>query len=100
MVKYVVRLTPIERAKLEESISKGRAAASVLLRARILLKADEGDDGPNWSDEKIREALDTSLSTIHRVRQEFVEAGYDGALYRKKPQGRQFRKLDGEQEAL
>nr|WP_130471739.1 IS630 family transposase [Candidatus Magnetaquicoccus inordinatus] len=99
MVKYVVRLTPTEREKLGELISKGRAAASVLLRARVLLKADEGDDGPGWSDEKIREALDTSLSTVHRVRQEFVETGYDGALYRKKPQGRQFRKLDGEQEA-
>ncbi len=85
MIKYVVRLTLIERERLEESISKGRAAASVLLHARILLKADEGDDGPGWSDEKIREALDTSLSTIHRVRQGFVETGYDGALYRKKP---------------
>lgn len=99
MVKNVVRLTPTEREKLGELISKSRAAASLLLRARVLLKADEGDDGLGWSDKKIREALDTSLSTVHRVRQEFVETGYDGALYRKKPQGRQFRKLDGEQEA-
>ena len=99
MVKFVVRLTSTEREKLTESITKGRESASVLLRARILLKADEGDDGPSWSDDKICEALDTSLSTVHRVRQLFVEEGYDEALYRKKPQGRQFRKLDGEQEA-
>ncbi len=44
-------------------------------------------------------ALDTSLSTAHRVRQAFVELGLEAALYRRKPTGRQYRKLDGGQEA-
>ena len=40
-----------------------------------------------------------SLSTVHRVRQAFVEEGLEAALYRKKPSNRQYRKLDGDQEA-
>jgi hypothetical protein len=33
------------------------------------------------------------------VRQAFVEEGLQAALHRKKPAGRQYRKLDGDQEA-
>jgi transposase len=44
-------------------------------------------------------ALDTSLSTIHRVRQKFVKTGMEAALYRHKPTGHHYRKLDGAQEA-
>ncbi len=62
-----------------------------------MLKADAASE--DWNDEAIVEALDVSLSTVHRVRQAFVEEGLDGALYRKKPTGRQYRKLDGDQEA-
>ena len=39
------------------------------------------------------------LSTIHRIRQAFVQEGLEEALYRKKPTGRQYRKLDGAEEA-
>ncbi len=48
---------------------------------------------------EIVRALDTSLSTVHRVRQELVESGLEAALYRCKPTGRQYRKLEGAQEA-
>jgi len=44
-------------------------------------------------------ALDTSLSTAHRARQDFVEQGLDAALSRRKPTGRQYRKPDGAQGA-
>jgi transposase len=64
-----------------------------------LLKADQGEAGPGWKDADIVAALDASLSTVHRVRQEFVEQGLDAALSRRKPTGRQYRKLDGAQEA-
>ena len=47
MAKYVVRLSAEERAQLTELISKGHRAASVLERARILLKADA--EGPHWT---------------------------------------------------
>jgi len=67
-------------------------------RARILLKADA--DGPDaWTDERIAEALDTTRMTVMRVRQQFAAEGLDATLHRKKPTGRQYRKLDGEQEA-
>lgn len=99
MVRYLVRLTKAERDTLEQLLTKGRHAATMLTRARILLKADPGEDGPRWSDGKIVEAFDTSLSTIHRVRQAFVESSLDAALSRKKPTGRQFHKLDGAQAA-
>ena len=37
--KYVVRLTAEERTQLEEVISKGKRPATMILKARILLKA-------------------------------------------------------------
>src|SRR6516162_5663073 len=98
-VQYVVRLEAEERQELLDLVAKGKRAASVLTRARILLKADAGAAGPDWKDDEITEALDTSLSTVHRVRQAFVEEGLEAALNRKKPTDRQYRKLDGDQEA-
>jgi transposase len=99
MAKYIVRLTAEERTQLTELISTGRRAASVLTRARILLKADASEGGPDWGDGEIAEAVETSLSSIHRVRQAFVEEGLAVALERQRPTGRQYRKLDGAQEA-
>jgi transposase len=98
-VKYVVRLEAEERQQLLDLVAKGKRAASVLTRARILLKADAGSEGPEWDDSAIAEALDASLSSVHRARQAFVDEGLESALYRKKPTGRQYRKLDGDQEA-
>lgn len=97
--RYVVRLTEIERQQLEELLTKGRHAATTVTRARILLKADASEAGPGWKDGEIVRALDTSPSTVHRVRQEFVEFGLKAALYRRKSKGHRPRTLDGVQEA-
>ena len=97
--KYIVRLTANERAELNDLIRTGKRAASVLIHARILLKADASADGPGWDDAQIAEAVECGASTVYRVRQAFVEAGLPAALLRKKPIGRQYRKLDGVQEA-
>ena len=99
MVKYVVRLGPEERAQLLTLVNTGRAAAAKLLHARILLKAAVEAGARHWTDAEMAEALDTSASTIHRVRQAWVEQGMEAALARKPPTGRQYRKLDGAQEA-
>ena len=99
MVKYVVRLSPEERAQLLTLVNTGRAAAAKLLHARILLKAAVEAGARHWTDAEMAEALDTSASTIHRVRQAWVEQGMEAALARKPPTGRQYRKLDGAQEA-
>ncbi|MGC1955543.1 MAG: helix-turn-helix domain-containing protein, partial [Gammaproteobacteria bacterium] len=93
--KYIVRLSAEERTQLDELIRTGKRAASVLIHARILLKADVGAGGPGWDDGRIAEALDCGASTVYRVRQAFVEQGLMAALLRKKPTGRQYRKLDG-----
>lgn len=95
--KYIVRLSEAERTELEKLISSGKGAARKINHARILLKTDA--DNANWTDEKIRDALDTSFSTIVRVRETFVEKGLEAALNRKRPRKTAERKLDGVQEA-
>jgi hypothetical protein len=99
MAKYMVRLTQEEHQQLLTLITTGRAAAAKLLHARILLNADVGEGRRCWTDAEIAAALDTSESTVHRVRQAFVEQGWEAALSRQRPTGRQYRKLDGAQEA-
>jgi transposase len=98
--KYLVTLTPDERDQLTRLLSAGKAAALVLTRARILLKADQAPDGPAWDDGRIAEALDVGRRTVERVRQRFVERGPDAALQRR-PQDRPSRPrtLDGAAEA-
>ena len=97
--KYIVRLTAEERIHLEVLIHTGTRAASTLIHARILLKADASPGGPSWDDGQIAEAVECGASTVYRVRQALVEEGLTAALFRKKPTGRQYRKLDGVQEA-
>jgi len=99
MLKYIVRLNSEAHAQLLALVNTGRAAAAKLLHARILLKADVGADSRCWTDAEIAEALDTSAATVHRVRQGFVEQGIEAALSRQRPTGRQYRTLDGAQEA-
>jgi len=43
-------LTAEERERLLAFISKGKASARALLKARILLKADAGAQGEGWTD--------------------------------------------------
>ena len=99
MVQDVVRFNPEEREQLRALVHTGLAAAVKLLHARMLLKTDIDASERHWTDAAIAEALDTSASTVHRVRQAWVAQGVDAALSRKPPTGRQYRKLDGTQEA-
>ena len=82
-----------------EAIAAGRHAAAAMVHARILLKADAGLGGPGWGDAAIADALECSAGTVARVRKRFAQAGLDAAVHRQKPTGRQYRKLDGKQEA-
>jgi transposase len=72
--KYRVDLTAEERQTLLDLIRSGKTAARQVMRARILLKADEG-----LSDEEVAEAVASSRATIERMRQRFVEESL-GAL--------------------
>jgi len=81
--KYVVRLGSEERDRLNELIRKGKRAAQLLTKARILLKADVSDAGEGWSDSRIAAALDTSIATIERTRRQLIEEGFEAVLARK-----------------
>jgi transposase len=98
--KYLVTLTADEREQLNVMITAGTASAKKLAHARVLLKADQGENGPAWVDEVIAEAVEVSTDTVARVRQRFVEQGLEAALVRKK-QDRPSRErvLDGSAEA-
>jgi transposase len=97
---YIVRLSMEEREQLNALIQKGKAPARQLLKARILLKADASEAGEGWSDQRIAEALDTSIDTIARTRQQLVEGGIDAALTRKhSPNSARKRIFDGAAEA-
>lgn len=98
-IKYVVRLTSDERKMLFELIKKGRANKEKLNRARILLKADCGEEGENWDDNKIAEALYVSQKTVFNTRQALVEEGLDKTLDRIPIQKKRKRIIQGEEEA-
>lgn len=100
MKKYIVKLSQEQRQQLEDLISQGKAAARKLMHARVLLKTDQGKQGPGWSDERIAEALEVGLATIARMRQRFAEHGLDDALTRRpQPERPEKRKINGEHEA-
>jgi hypothetical protein len=96
---YRVKLIAEERAYLEHLVAQGTAAARTLTHARILLKADEGELGPSWTDEQIAEALEVNRSTVERVRQRCVEEDFDTALRPRPSRQVRLRKLDGAGEA-
>ena len=98
--KYVVPLSTEEREQLHALIRKGKSSAQRLMKARILLKADVSEDGEGWSDSEIVKALDTSLTTVWRTRQQLVEEGLEAVLSRKTPSRPSVLPIfDGENEA-
>jgi Homeodomain-like domain len=97
--QYVVRLPEEERAALLTLIGRGAAPARAQMHARILLKANRGEAGPEWTDGAISAALEVDPTTVARVRKLYVTDGLDAALHRKAPDRVYRRKLDGEQEA-
>jgi ABC-type branched-subunit amino acid transport system substrate-binding protein len=60
--KYVVRLSATERLELETIVKKLKGTFEKVKRAIVLLKADA--DGPNWSNEAIRELIGLSIQGI------------------------------------
>ena len=100
MKKYIVRLSREERKSLKSLITSGKGPARMFTRARILLKADVGEEGPGWPDEKIAEALDVTVQTIERIRKQLVEEGMEAVLSRRKyTQKVSRKKIDGDAEA-
>lgn len=97
--KYPVVLTGPQRQHLQALIGAGTAPARKLTHARVLLKADQGAEGPAWVDDTIAEAVEVSQPTVSRIRKQYVEQGLEAALDRRPPRRVYARKLDGKQEA-
>jgi transposase len=94
MVKrYHVQLSRDDRQQLEQLVSRGKTAARVITRARILLKAADGA-----KDDEIVDALGTSRATVERVRRRFATGGLDAAI-KDKPQAGRPRALSSKQAA-
>src|SRR6185503_12406356 len=95
---HVVRLTDQERDELRTVVKKLKGTGQKVRRAQILLKADA--DGPQWTDERIAEAFSCRTRTVERLRQRFVEHGFDETLNRvERKQPPVAKRLTGDQEA-
>ena len=94
----IVRFTDAERHELVQLTQSGKAAASKIKHAHILLHVDA--NGPNWADAHVATALHCHSNTVRNVRQRFVEQGLAAALVRKKQvQPSRQRLLDRAKEA-
>jgi transposase len=91
---YVVDLTEEEQVFLLSSIKTGKHSSRKINRARVLLLADE-----EKTDREIADVLYTSVPTIQRTRQRFVEGNLEYALNERRRCGRP-RKLKEEGEAI
>ncbi len=96
--RYKVTLSGEERQVIFALVSKGKAAAHKQTRARILLQADQGPQGPAWSDEQIHQGILVGRMTVERTRQAFVEQGIDAALNRQKRSTPGNQKFDGDKD--
>jgi len=86
--KYKVNLTETGRQQLINLTRRGKSSARQLTRVRVLLLSDEKrKDGP-MADSEIAALLAVSLSTIHRIRQQFQTEGLAATLEEKPRSGR------------
>jgi transposase len=86
---YKVTLTDEEQEQLRKLLSSGKAAARKLNHARILLSADESAPAAFCrTDQAIADSLGVGARTVARVRQRFIEQGFEAALNpRPRPRG-------------
>jgi transposase len=99
MVKYKVTLTKDEHGELMSIISKGSHSSQQFRTAYILLNCDEGEYGEKIYGKHICQVLKVSARMIDRVKQRFVEEGFEACLERKPLSRTKEKKADGELEA-
>ena len=99
MKKYIVELTSEERSGLKNIIKAERMAAHKRRHAHILLKADQGPQGPAWKDADIANAFDCTIKSVERLRKRLVEHGLEAAIDHGNRGSYRAKKLDGVAEA-
>ena len=97
--KYVVELTIEEHSRLKAIINADKGPAHKRRHAQMLLKADQGPEGPAWKDSDIAEAFDCHVTTVENLRRRLDERGLDAALEHGNRGSYRARKLDGRAEA-
>jgi len=97
--KYVVELTVEERSQLQAVVRAKRMAAHKRRHAQMLLKVDQGVEGPGWSDAAVAEAFDCTPRSVERLRVRLVERGFEAGLEHGNRGKNRARKLDGVAEA-
>jgi len=99
MVRYKVTLTSNEREQLEAVMKKGKHSSLQFRNACILANCDEGDHGQKVSNEQIAQILQITTKTVERLKQRFIEEGFEACMDRKPyPEVKEI-KTDGDFEA-
>ncbi len=99
MIKYKVTLTKEEHEELIALVSKGYHTSQQYRTAYILLNCDEGEYGEKIFGKQISQVLKVSARMIDRVKQRFVEEGFEACLGRKPMSRTKEKKADGDLEA-
>ncbi len=99
MKKYKVTLSKEEREQLNDIISKGTHSAQLYRTAYVLLNCDEGKWGDKLTNEQVSKVLQISMRMIDRIKQKFVEEGFEACLERKLLSRTKEKKVDGDLEA-
>ena len=86
--KYRIKLTEKQRKELINLTRRGKSSARQLAMARVLLLSDENRKKGSMTDLQISEIFGVSLSTTHRIRQQFVNEGLTYSLTEKSRSGR------------
>jgi transposase len=96
--QYHVTLTAQERTRLQEIIATRSAKSIQVKRAYCLLAADANGE-QCWTDAQICETYHVGRCTVERLRQRFVEDGFDVAVQGKKREVFKEKLFDGKVEA-
>jgi len=99
MKKYKVTLSSPEVELLEEITRKGKRSAMIIRNAYILLNSNQGPGGKKEKDENIAGFLGITVRTIEKIREKFVQEGFETALYGKESSRKYKVKIDGDAEA-
>jgi homeodomain-containing protein len=99
MVRYKVTLAIQERGLLEAIIAKGKHTSMQFRNACILLNSDEGEVGAKWTNEQIAGFLRITSKTVERLKQRFIEDGFEACMDRKPYPEVKDVKTDGDFEA-
>jgi transposase len=99
MVRFKVTLTENEREQLKAIVGKGKHSSLQFRHACILLNSDESEHGQKVSNEQIAQVLHSNTKTVERLKQRFVEEGFEACIDRKAYRQVKETKVDGDFEA-